>query len=288
MSHEHSADSAMPDISKDTDEKKEHGHGHSHEHAHGDDGAKIVALGAVTLGGATFTIDRDGQVEAGATTEFGVELISGKAVPTSAWLANADGKKTAEPVVAETHDSHWHFNLTPLYPVKKSSLILKVGEEEATIDFARGVQPVADGILSVFKCGDARCGYLELKLHGDAGDLELFLYDRFAPGNCFTPAGGKPKPFDIPKNTVIKITFPTHEGKSVELRIRNDDKNEDEDGNPNMRDGKTNYFIFPGESGQDAEWLIGEKARYHAAISFETDGKSYYCDPFVLVPHEAL
>ena len=56
----------------------------------------------------------------------------------------------------------------------------------------------------------------------------------------------------------------------------------------NMRNGKTNYFIFPGESGQDSEWLVGEKARYLVSVAFEAAGKSYSCDPFVLVPHEAL
>ena len=55
-----------------------------------------------------------------------------------------------------------------------------------------------------------------------------------------------------------------------------------------MRDGGTNYFIFPGESGADQEWLKGEKWRGVATVAFEADGKSYACDPFVLVPHEAL
>ena len=43
----------------DKRQKKEHGHGHghghSHSHEHNEQAAKIVALGAVTVGGATFT-----------------------------------------------------------------------------------------------------------------------------------------------------------------------------------------------------------------------------------------
>ena len=270
----------------------EHGHGHSHEHEHGHEAAKIVALGTVTVGGATFTIDREGQIESGKTTEFGVELVgAAKAVPSAAWLANPDGEKLCDPVAGEGHDSHWHFNVTPLMPVKKSQFVLKVGDEEVVLDYARGAAPCNDGILSVFKVADepAWRGYLELKLHGDAGDLELFLYSGFASSSVWKAGGGKAKPMDIPKDTVIKIAFPTHEGKTVELRIRNGDKNEDEEGVANMRDGGvTNYFIFPGESGQDPEWLIGEKWRGMATVSFEANGKSYASDPFVLVPHDAL
>ena len=35
-------------------------------HTHGPTSAKIVALGSVTLGGETFMIDRDGQIEVSA------------------------------------------------------------------------------------------------------------------------------------------------------------------------------------------------------------------------------
>jgi len=285
---EHNADTAMTDAPP-KDEKKDAGHGHSHEHVHGESHAKIVALGTVTLGGATFAIDRDGQVEAGAITEFGVELIAGSAVPTTAWLANPDGTQTADPVVAETHDSHWHFNVEPLDPIKRSKFVLQVGEEEAVVDFCRGAEPTNEGILSVFNCDGVRCGFMELKLHGDAGDLELFLYEGFPVSDWKNTSKGTP--FDVPKETVITLTFPKHEGKSVTLKVRNEEQNEDEDGNPNMRGGCTNYFIFPGESDQDPAFLIGETVtswRGLVTMSFEAGGKSYYADPFVLVPHDAL
>lgn len=279
------------------DEKKQkvgdHGHGHSHDHADGAAHAKIVALGTISMGGATFMIDRDGQVEAGVETEFGVELVgAATAVPSAAWLANPDGEEVSDPVSGEGHEQHWHFKVTPLMPVKRSTFVLRVGEEKAAISFARGAAPCREGILSVFKAAHAPewRGYLELKLHGDAGDLELWLYGGFAMSNAVTKmAGGAPTPFDVPKETVVRVTFPSHPGKAVEMRVRNGDKNEDEAGTPNMRGGtRTNYFIFPGESGQDQSWLVGEKARYVAQLAFEADGKQYACDPFVLVPHEAL
>eukprot|EP01046_Picozoa_sp_COSAG06_P057065 COSAG06_NODE_11004_length_1583_cov_1.068059_1_plen_83_part_10 len=82
-------------------------------------------------------------------------------------------------------------------------------------------------------------------------------------------------PFDVSKETVIRLSFPSHASKTVELRVRNGDKNEDEEGTPNMRDGgATNYFIFPGESGQDPEWLKGEEWRGVVMVGFEADGKS--------------
>ena len=286
--YEHNADVSVPD--QDEKEKQEHGHGHSHSHD-GHVAAKIVALGAVTVGGATFTIDREGQVEAGKETEFGVEHIGGAAIaPSAAWLANPDGEKVCDVVTAETHNSHWHFNVNPLDPVKKAKFVLRVGEEEAIVDVARGAQPCKDGILSVFKAAHAPewRGYLELKLHGDAGDLELFLFASAGNATAWNATTGKATPFDVPKETVVRLTFPSHEGKAIELRVRNGEKNEDEDGTPNMRGNGTNYFIFPGESGQDPEWLIGETWRGLVTVALEVDGKAYACDPFVLVPHDAL
>ena len=118
----------MFDPNSDDKKKAEHGHGHSHDHAHGEEHAKIVALGTVTFPGcgATFTIDRDGQVESGKETEFGVELVGGGgAVPTAAWLANPDGTKVSEPALPEGHDQHWHLKVEPLmYVMHARDLIM--------------------------------------------------------------------------------------------------------------------------------------------------------------------
>jgi hypothetical protein len=266
--------------------------------------SEVVALGTVNLGGATFAVDREGDIAAGKASTFGVELVSAKAaVPKDAWLQGADGKKVCEPATGEGHDQHWHFTVTPTGPA--ATFVLRVGGETAAIDLAPGAAPCNDGILTILKSQEggstptsARskaqkkkgkkvkdavllpCGLLELKLHDDAGDLELWLYS--------STVGGKPKPFDIPKETVICVTFPSHGDKAIEMRIRNAGKNEDEDLRPNMRGAKTNYFIFPGETGSDAAWLQGEKWRGNAVVTFEADGNSYACDPFVLVPHTAL
>ena len=100
--------------------------------------------------------------------------------------------------------------------------MLQVGEEKAVVDFARGAQPCQDGILSVFKAAHdpAFRGFLELKLHGDAGDLELFLYTSAGEQSWGVSSTGKTTPFDVPKETVVRLTFPSHGGKTIELRVR--------------------------------------------------------------------
>merc|ERR1712188_152031 len=136
--------------------------------------------------------------------------------------------------------------------------------------------PANDGILSPLEDADGKVvGFIELKLHDDAGDLELWL--------C--KDGAMSEPLDLPADTTITVTFATHDNRSVKLNVRNNEENEDEDGNPTMRDGKTNYFIFPGESDQDPEFLVGEKFRSTTTVTFTSEGKTYTAPPFILVPH---
>ena len=57
-----------------------------------------------------------------------------------------------------------------------------------------------------------------------------------------------------------------------------------EDGNANLRNRRTDYFKFPGSSGQDPTWLMGAKFRSAVALSSTVDGKTYTSEDFVLVP----
>ena len=79
-------------------------------------------------------------------------------------------------------------------------------------------------------------------------------------------------------------------GRSVRLRARDLGANADEDGVANMRaGGRTNYFVFPGDSGQDPTWLVGEAWRGVVALSFADEGgREVASEPFVLLPHSAL
>lgn len=93
------------------------------------------------------------------------------------------------------------------------------------------------------------------------------------------------EPLDLPASTSITATFADHGDRSVQLAVRDNDQNEDEDGKANMRDGKTNYFIFPGESGQDPAFLIGEEFRSTTTLTFTSEGNTYTTPPFTSMPH---
>lgn len=133
-----------------------------------------------------------------------------------------------------------------------------------------------DGVVAALKGESGKvAGFAELKLHDDKGDLELWL----AKDREIT------LPIDIPADSVINVSFLDVPGKSATLGVRNNQQNEDEDGTSNLRNGLTNYFIFPGDSGQDPSWLMGAEFKSRVKITFAADGKSYTSDEFVLVPH---
>jgi len=132
-----------------------------------------------------------------------------------------------------------------------------------------------DGVLARFTQGDEKVGYLRLKLHDDKGDLELWL----------ARDAELAQPFDLPLDSTITVTFTDKGNKTTTLRVRNRDKNEDEDGKATVRDGKTNYFIFPGDTGEDASWLKGADFLATVKVAFTADGKEYASSAFVLRPH---
>lgn len=129
-----------------------------------------------------------------------------------------------------------------------------------------------DGVVRGFADG---LGHLELKLHDDKGDLELWLAkdEKMAT------------PYDLPLDASITVTFADHGNKAVSLAVRNREQNEDEDGTPTLRDGKTNYFIFPGDTGADASWLMGADFVSQVTVKIEADGKTFVTQPFELRPH---
>ena len=131
------------------------------------------------------------------------------------------------------------------------------------------------GIAVPFMAGDKQIGYAELKLHDDKGDLELWLTQNMEAS----------VPFDLPLDAVITVTFADKEQKAVELRVRNTKQNEDEDGKPNIRAKQTNYFIFPGDSGADASWLVGKEFKAQVSISFTKGDATYTTKAFDLIPH---
>ncbi len=133
-----------------------------------------------------------------------------------------------------------------------------------------------DGIIAPFsKIGALTAGYLELKLHDDKGDLEIW----FAKDPKCT------QPFDLPLTTSIKIAFIDKSMKTIELKVRNSKKNEDEDGNSTTRNNSTNYFIYPGESNIDSNWLMGKNFQSSVIVSFVNNRKKYRSSMLTLTPH---
>ena len=153
-------------------------------------------------------------------------------------------------------------------------------KEQATDDHGHGhaphmgvMIPFAEG--QMMTPGQAHVGFAEIKLHDDKGDLELWL----------SKDGAGEQAMDLPLNTAVTVIFPSMNYKIVNLKIRNADKNEDEDGNGNIRNGNTNYFIFPGDSGDDASFLVGKDFAAEAIISFSVNGKVFSTKSFKLSPH---
>lgn len=112
---------------------------------------------------------------------------------------------------------------------------------------------------------------LEIKLHDDAGDLEVWL----------SQGGRDGAPLDLALDGVLKLDLPDLK-RSVELRVRDREKNAGEDGAPNVRNALTNYFIFPGKTGADPKWLMG--ADFAAKAQLTVPG-GLTSEIFVLKPH---
>lgn len=151
------------------------------------------------------------------------------------------------------------------------------GEEAATEEGAHSHGEGAahgphDGALGALAGGH---GFVELKLHDDKGDLELWLARDAAIS----------EPIDLPLDAQPVVTFLDKDSKTATLAVRNREHNEDENGTPNIRDGRTHYFVFPGDSGEDAQWLEGKDFESRVVVRFEHEGQTLESEPFVLAPH---
>lgn len=258
---------------------------------HGD----AAPIGRIVLAGHTFEIARLGTLEPG--TESAVTARA-TAAPQGAdwrktnlyvWAEDAGGGRLTAPskAIVEAGKLHLHVAL-PQGSAPAAALVfrLRQGDTDERARLALAGAPPSpkaeapkhtheatphDGIVA--RLGDP--GWLELKLHDDKGDLELWLTK--------DPAGKEP--LDLPLGARPRATFVDHEGREVTLAPRNTDQNEDEDGTPTVRDGKTNYFIFPGASGEDASWLKGAAFLSIVTVKVEVAGAAVTSAELVLQPH---
>lgn len=243
-------------------------------HAH----ARTTRLGAVA---DRYAVTQMGNPAPGAELAFVVTPLDDRMIDADArlqaWL-ETDARTAASPRVTAplTGDSH-HFHLTAAKgqaaPAVLALLPAGAKDEAALrVALAPGWGP-HDGVLAVLRAGQKIAGLVEVKLHDDKGDLEMWLTDS---------AG---KPLDLALDTVVRLTFIDREQQTVELRVRNQEKNEGEDGLANVRAGKTNYFIFPGATGADAAWLTGADFEGNALLVIKLGDKVLLTLPFTLVPH---
>ena len=277
-------------------------HGHDHGpggHSHGDetqqtegggeghdDHGDRVDLGEVTVVGRHFSVARFGNVEPGKEAGFEVS-VDGDAAGLSPflWVEDAGGEQVGGPESGSLENGKWHFHVTPRadggMPMRVVLRLRHDGKDE------RAGLPLSghghehqdtphDGVLAALKDASGKqVGHIELKLHDDKGDLELWI----------AKDDGITQPLDLSLDVKPTVTFVDHDGRKVELAVRNTDKNEDEDGNPNIRGGKTNYFIFPGDTGADASWLKGKEFRSIVSVSIPAEGGALTSAEFVLKPH---
>lgn len=173
------------------------------------------------------------------------------------------------PTIPQDPMQHRHW-LSFLCPGLLSCLV-GCGE---TVDVAAHVHGPHIGLVTTFSGGGTR-GHLELKLHDDKGDLELWL-------------GHGPKlekPFDLPLEATVEVEFLELDGRKLTMRPRDKTKNADENGQGNIRDGKTNYFIYPGQPGEDASWLKGKEFKSPVIVRFKHAGVAIESAKFRLEPH---
>ncbi|MEM6673163.1 MAG: hypothetical protein AAF726_09975 [Planctomycetota bacterium] len=125
-------------------------------------------------------------------------------------------------------------------------------------------------LFPVFDAEGEQVGTCEIKLHDDAGDIEVWL----------SRGGYDGEPWRLPVSTSLSLRFADLD-KDVTLSVRDEERNEDESGAVTVVAGATDYFVFPGETGVDAAWLMGKEfaAKAELVVGDSTTGV------FVLRPH---
>ena len=254
------------------------------------DHGERMDLGSVTISGYEFTMVRLGEFTPGTESALEVHLVNAPAGKTAsdlnvyAWVEDESGTPVSAPIKGILEGDAFHCHVMPReseHPLVRAVLRLRVDDIDATGSLPldghghEHVQTPHDGVLSQFSGPDGAAGHLELKLHDDKGDLELWL----ATNPQLT------EPFDLPLDSTIAVKFIDVQGRTVDLKVRNTSQNEDENGMANIRGGRTHYFIYPTSEDQDASWLMGTEFQSIIQVSFEVNGARYVSEEFVLTPH---
>jgi len=254
----------------------------------GNDHGDKTDLGVLSLDGNKFRIVRSGHLVPGKEGSFNVHP---QGVPPNElvkwnlylWVEDKQGTQLSAPSKGAIEGPALHFHVTPRdskTPPVRVVLRLRANGNDTRAGLPldghghEHLEGPHHGVPAKFTTG-RNTGHLELKLHDDKGDLELWLYQDAEYS----------KPLDLPLAASVEIEFIDADGRKVSLRPRNAEKNEDEAGEPNVRDDRTNYFIYPSQAGEDASWLKGKTFQSIVIVRFSLDGKESVSDEFILKPH---
>jgi hypothetical protein len=249
-------------------------HGHDH---HG----TPYAIGGGTAGTSVVTVTQLGHFVADHEAAFEITVVGiTKVQPTAirAWFGG-ETQATALSTVsrAEREGDAWHVHIEPMN-------VLPVGEKlrvQVTIDGKTHVvsaDPIYagahGGVLAPFTVGTRR-GFIELKFDPNTAELELWIAnDHAIKRPIYLPADAE---------VMVSLEAPAHH---LRLVLRDRERNEDFNGTPNMRDGKTYYFTFPGDSDEESSWLMDDEIDTPATVTFVIDGEPVVVGPFRLVKEQ--
>lgn len=258
-----------------------------------------TALGRATIAGIEFDVSALGAIPAGSDAAVAVKVVNAPAgkdwrtLNVYLWVEDAAGKKLSPPEKGRVEDGrlHGHASIPAQTTEVPAKVVIRVRDGDTD---ARGFVPLKtagaaeakpghthektahDGVMTRLRtAAGADAGWIEVKLHDDKGDLELWMT---------TDKSGKVA-LDLPADATITTTFVDHARRVVKFAPRDTDQNPGEDGKPNMRDGKTNYFIFPGKTGADSAWLIGKSFQSIAFVEVEAGGQKMRSEELVIRPH---
>ena len=252
------------------------------------DHGRALQLGTLTVGSRHFEVAQLGSLVPGQEGAFAVTPKGSAAAAIASlnvylWVESEDGTQLSAPAKGTREGTSLHFHVTP----QKAAgvpfrVVLRVradgADDRASLpldghghEHAHGPH---GGVVARFE-GAGAVGHLELKLHDDKGDLELWL----GKDDKLTES------FDLPLAATVEVEFIDVKGRKVALRARNQAKNEDEDGKANVRDGRTNYFVHPGASGEDSSWLRGKEFQSIVIVRFQAGQTAFVSEELVLKPH---
>jgi hypothetical protein len=254
----------------------DHHHDHApaaaagHDHAHGGPGATIRAEGdaaklwgnlnaiAASLGRNPSTLASDAANLAALAAAL-EPLAANAPDPERAAGMLANLARAADQLAHEADEG------APAEdPLARLLQVLELARRLDPASAAAPLEPVhvagpSGGVLAQLRDASGNpAGWAEVKLHGDAGDLELWL----ARDIRIT------SPLAVPVTAAAKLELAAP-GRALELRVRDSAANKDERGRATVADGRTHYLVYPGETGADASWLKGEDFRSRARLSVE-------------------